>query len=127
MLSHYGRENATANIEYCGQAHKSWARGDNEVVQNLVGNGFVKCAFVAIRPDIQLQALEFDAFAIGNVIKVQGGKIGLAGFRAKAGELGNLHANQKVPFRVRICESFQACFNFARHLFVQRRSARIAA
>ena len=125
MLGDDGSKNAAAHIELGDQAHESGLRGSDEVVENLICYRFVKCAFVAVRPDIQLQALELDTFAIGNVVKVQGGKIGLTGFWAKAGELGNLHADQKIPFRVRVRESFQSRFRFARHLIVKSRSARI--
>ena len=102
MLSDDGRENATAHIKPGDQAHESWPRGGDQVIQNLIGNRFVKSSFVAIRPDVQLQAFEFDTFAISYVVKIQGGKIGLTGFGTKAGELGNLHADQKISFRIRI-------------------------
>ena len=116
MLSNDGRENAPAHVELGGQAHESWSRSSDQIIENLIRNRLVKRTLVTVRPDIQLEALEFYAFAIGNIIEVQSGKIGLTGFGTKAGELGNLHADQKVPFRMRVRERFQSCFRFARHL-----------
>lgn len=115
MLSNDGRENAPAHVELGGQAHESWSRSSDQIIENLIRNRLVKRTLVTVRPDIQLEALEFYAFAIGNIIKVQSGKIGLTGFGTKTGEFGNLHTNQKIPFRMRVLERFQGYFRFARH------------
>ena len=127
MLCHDACEYASTNIEHCGQAHESRLRSGNKVVKNLICHRFVERAFVTVRPDVQLQAFEFDALAIGNVIKVQGRKIGLPRFWAQAGEFRYLHTDQEVPFRVRIGKRFQSFVGFARHLSVNSRSAKIPA
>jgi len=47
----------------------------------------LEMAFVAERPHIQLEAFQFDAFLIRDVVEDQRGEVGLAGLGARAGEL----------------------------------------
>ena len=42
----------------------------HEVVEDAIGDRFVESAFVAVRPDVELQRLQLDARGIGNVLEV---------------------------------------------------------
>jgi hypothetical protein len=67
-----------------------------------------EAAFVAERPDVQLEALEFDAGLFRDVVENQRGEVGLAGFRAQAGEFGNFHVDHgNRGARRRIGEGFE--------------------
>ena len=100
-------ENAAANKKFGRQTHIAWFEGFDQVIKNLVGHGFVEAAFVTERPDVQLEALEFDAGFFGDVVENQGGKIRLAGFGAQAGEFRDFHVDVKIAMRCRIGESFE--------------------
>ncbi len=54
----------------------------------MVGHGFVKCPFIAIRPYVELEALELDADLVRNVVESKGGEIRLPGLGAQAGNFG---------------------------------------
>ena len=117
MFRNHAGKDAAANIEFCGQAHESGLRGRNKVIKNAVGHGLMESTLVAIGPDIQFEAFELDAPLVCDVIEVERGKIRLAGLRAQAGKLRNLHANQKIALRIRIREGFETGVGFLRHLF----------
>lgn len=127
MLGDYACEDATANVELCREAHEPGACNGYKIIQNLVCHCLMKRAFVAVRPDIQLQAFQFDAFAICYVIEIQGCEIGLAGFGAQASEFRDLHANQEIPAGVRVWKSLQHFIYCAWHLSVNCLSAKIPA
>src|SRR6202011_2999250 len=80
MFGHDGGVNAAPDVEFGGQAQEPGSRRRDEILQYLVGYGFVECAAVAVRPDIQLQSLEFHAACVRDVLEFQGGKIRLSGF-----------------------------------------------
>jgi len=52
-------ENAAAHIELGGQAHEAGIGGAHQVVEDAVGDVFVEMPFLAERPDVELQALQF--------------------------------------------------------------------
>jgi len=110
-------EDAAAHVESGRQAHKPGFRGRDKVVKDAVGHSLVECALVAVGPDVQFEALEFDTAAVSNVIEVQGSEIRLTGLRTQAGKLRNLHSDQKIPFRIRIGEGFESGVGILRHLF----------
>src|SRR5690606_18080186 len=57
---------------------------------------FVIGAFVAVGPDIELEAFQLHAFPVRDVVQIQDREIRLAGHRAQAGELRNFHMNQEI-------------------------------
>jgi hypothetical protein len=89
--------------------------GLDQVVQDSIGHGFVEAAFVAERPHVHLQALQFDAVLFRHIVENQGGEVRLAGFRAQAGKFGNLHVDVEIPARRRIGEGFKGFFRLAGH------------
>src|SRR5438477_8292371 len=70
----------------------------NQIVGDAVGDRLVKCALIAIRPEVQLQRLELDAFFIGNVADADRGEVRLPGHRADAGELRRFEVDLVVAF-----------------------------
>ena len=53
--------------------------------------------FIAIRPEVEFQCFQFDTVLCWHVFKPDGGKVGLSGFGAEAGELGGFDPNNIVP------------------------------
>ena len=47
-----------------------------EVVEHAVGHRLVERAFVAVRPDVELEALQLDTSSVGDVIEVSVAKSG---------------------------------------------------
>jgi len=74
--------------------------------------------------DIELQRLQFYAPGVRNVLKIQGRKIRLSGFRAQAGKFGNIDPNHIIPCRARVVENLEPiagivisiCLDFFAHL-----------
>src|SRR5216684_2062564 len=67
--------------------------GSHEIIQDAVGDRFVKSALVSIRREIKLERFAFDAKAIRHVVDVDPGEIGLAGYGTKAGEIVRLETD----------------------------------
>ena len=67
----------------------------------------MKGALVAIRPEIELERLEFEIGPIGDVVERERGEVGLTGEGAQAGEFGRLDVNDVVAFRGGVCEGLE--------------------
>ncbi len=100
-------ENATAHIKLGGQAHEARFGRLDQIIQDAIGDVFVKVAFLTKSPNVQFQAFEFDAGFVGNVIQIQGREIGLAGFGAQTSELGDFHMDVKIALGLGIGKGFQ--------------------
>ncbi len=96
----------TADIEACCKPKETRMGGRRDVVCDLVRHSLVKRAAIPERPDIQLQGFQLDAEPVCDIFELQGGEIRLAGFRAQAGELRNLHPDGVVPLGRGIRKSF---------------------
>src|SRR5262245_6106747 len=72
--------------------HLDPARGRHrhEVVEDAVGHVLVESALVAVRPDVELDALELHELLVRHVADADGREVGLARLGAEAGELGDL-------------------------------------
>ena len=93
MLGHDGREDPAAHVEARGQAHEARRGRRRKIVEDAVGHRFVEGALVAVRPDVELQALQLDAATVRNVVEQQRGEVRLARLRTETGELRDLHVN----------------------------------
>ena len=91
-----------ADVEPRGQAQEARMRGRRNVIGDLVRHRLVKRAAIAERPDVQLQGFQLHAQPVGDIFELQRREIRLAGFRAQAGELRNLHADGVVALGRRI-------------------------
>ncbi len=107
VLRHHVGVDAAAHVPLGGDAGEAWLGGFDDVVQDVVGDFFVEGAFVAEAPHVHLQALEFDAEFVGHYVDGEGGKVGLAGQRAMAGELGNLKLDDVVAMRAGVGEDVE--------------------
>src|SRR5689334_5425902 len=96
MFCHNIGKYAATYIKPGGQAHESWLGSCYQVIEDAVGDGFVKTAFIPERPDIQLEALEFHAFLVRDIVQGEHGKIRLTSFRAQACEFGDFHVDMKI-------------------------------
>jgi hypothetical protein len=83
----------TAHHEVALDRQAARLRRGDEVVDDLVGDGLVERALVAVRPQVELQALELDAQLIRHVADAQRGEVRLARARAQARELRALEAD----------------------------------
>ena len=107
MLGHNRGENSTADVESGCQPHEAGPCSRNQVVKDPIGHRLMKCALVAIGPDIQFQAFQLDAFPIGDVVEKKRGEVGLPRFGAKAGEFRYLHVDQEIAPGIRVGKRFQ--------------------
>ena len=103
-------KNAAAHIKPRCQPHKAWLHGFGKVVEDAIGHRLVKRSLIAVRPDIEFQAFQFDAFAVRHVIQIQGREIRLTGFRTQAGKLRYFHVNPIVARRLRIWKRVKVFF-----------------
>lgn len=118
MLRNNIGEDAPPHVKFGGEPQVSGFHGLNQVIDDAIGYRLMECTLVAERPDIELEAFKLDAFLVGNVIKNQGSKIRLPGFRTQTGELRNFHVNMVIPRRRGVGESFQVFGGAARHSLI---------
>ena len=74
--------NATPNKKVTFYGHDPRVEELNEIIENVVGDLFVKVPFVSERPKIELQALELHAPLVWRIANPDGGEVWLAGFGA---------------------------------------------
>jgi len=107
MFHRYCFRNSTTSIESSFEFHPAWGECADQVVEDDVGDVFIKDAFVAIALQIEFQALEFDAFFGGDVGEGQGSEVGLAGLGADRGELGADDLDLVIPLRELVVEGLE--------------------
>jgi hypothetical protein len=71
----------------------------HEIVQNAVRDGFVEGALVPVRGEIKFERLALDAQAVGHVVDIDPGKIGLASDRTNGSEIVRLKMNPVISAR----------------------------
>ena len=120
VFGDYVGEDAAAHVKLGGEAHEARLGGGDQVVEDAVGDIFVKMSLVAERPHVELEAFQFDALRIGDVVQRQRGEIRLSGFGTKTGEFRYLHVDVVVASRSGIGEGFQYFAWFCRHLSCPR-------
>ncbi len=108
-------EDPAAHKELGGQAHEARFGGFDQIVKNAIGHCLMEAALVAERPDVKLEALEFDAGFFRNIVENQRGEVRLAGLRAQAGEFRDLHVDLEVALRRRVGESFEGLGGLGGH------------
>jgi uncharacterized repeat protein (TIGR01451 family) len=115
VFGHHIGEDAAAHVELGGQPHEARIGGPHQIVEDAVGDVLVEVAFLAERPHVQLEALQFDAALVRDVVQIQGGEVRLAGLRAQAGEFGDFHVDVVIPIRLGVVEGFQGFAWLAGH------------
>ncbi len=107
MLGRHGREDPAAHVPLRRQAHEARGNGLDQIVQDGIGHRLVKRAFVAIRPHVKLQAFQLDIALVGHEVEHHRREVRLAGQRAQARELRDLHSHPVIALRRRVGESFE--------------------
>jgi hypothetical protein len=107
MLRNHCRKDTASYVKLGGKSKVSRLEGGNQVIHNAVGYGLMECAFVTVRPDVELEAFKLYAFFFRDVIENQRGEIRLPGFWAQAGELRDFHMDEVIPAWGRVREYFQ--------------------
>src|SRR5262249_60643779 len=82
-------------------------RHRHEVVEDAVRHVLVEGALVAIRPDVELDALELHQTLVRHVAHADGREVGLPRLGAEAGELGDLEGDLVVAIRMRVGHHLQ--------------------
>ena len=107
VLDHHVGVDAAAHVPARGDADEARRDRLDDVVEHGVGHLLVERAFVAVAPEVQLQALQLDAQLVGHDVDREVREVRLPGQRAQAGELGQLEADQVVALRRRVREDLQ--------------------
>jgi len=82
-------------------------KGGYEIVEQAVGEMFVKGAFVAEGPQVELERLGLHDFLVGHITDVDLSKIGLPRLGAETGKFGCAQFHHIVAFRVAVGKGFQ--------------------
>jgi len=78
-----------------------------EVFHDDVHAVLMKSPVITEAEEIQLQALAFDQLLIGNISQVDGSKVRLTGYGAKAGKFGTIEFDHRIVLRMLVIEAFQ--------------------
>ena len=78
MLGHHVGVDAAAHIPLRGHADEARRDRLDDVVEHRVGDLLVERAFVAVAPEVQLQALQLDAEFVGHDVDAEVREVGLA-------------------------------------------------
>src|SRR5271154_248151 len=96
---------ATTYIKLCNKPHETRFSRFDQIVEYTVSHRFMKCALIAVRPDIKFQAFQLDAIAVGHIVKIERCKIRLTGFRTETGKFRYFHVNPIITGGCRIRKS----------------------
>jgi len=107
MFGHDSGVDSSAHVELGRQARESGTHAGCQIVQDLVGNGFVEGAGVPIRPDIEFERFQLDTEGIWHIIEGQRREIRLPGLGAQAGEFRDANSDRVVAQGIRIREEFE--------------------
>jgi hypothetical protein len=110
--------NSAADVEIADHRHFTRTARGNQIIENLVDDGFVESASIAKRPEIEFQRFQFDTELVGDVFDFDCGEIGLAGARAYTGEFRTLHMDLIIALWPRIRKRLQLCARSSRHPFI---------
>jgi len=115
MVCHNGREDTAPDIPACRESHVPGSAGLDQVIEDAIGDGFMKGALVAVGPHVHLEGLEFDVFEVRDVIDCEMGKVWLASQGAQAGEFRDLDVNVIVPSGLGIVKGLEFFGRLTRH------------
>src|SRR5512137_616937 len=89
---------AAPDIESALDDQRTRRQSGDQIVQNKVGDGFVKMALVAKRPQVQFEALELHTKFVRKINNSQGREIWLAGQWADTSEFVGFKLDLVVAF-----------------------------
>ena len=107
MLGEDHGPDPAADQEITFDAHPLGLRGGHEIIQDLVGHGFVKGAAVPVAPEVELQGFRFDADLVWLVADGDMREVRLAGHGAEAGEFLGAEDHFEGPPRPRALKSVE--------------------
>ena len=96
MLSIHSNTYTAADIECPCHLAPVRVYGFHKIIENNICDMFMKVALVAKRPEIELERFRFHDFLVGDILYANGGKIGLTGDGADAGELAGIKCNEII-------------------------------
>jgi hypothetical protein len=102
------QRDSAARGELCGDDCLARRTGFHEIVQYAVCDRFVERALVPVRSEIKFQGLAFDAEAVGHVIDVDPGEIGLARDWTNGSEIVGFKMNLIIALRSWIWKSLES-------------------
>jgi hypothetical protein len=107
VLCFYGDSDPTSHIE--GSPHPTPMRleGLNQVIEDGIGNVFMKHALVAVRPQIQFEGFGFEDFLVGDVLDGDRCEVWLLGCGAYTSKLVRFQTHYVSAPRVMVWKSFQ--------------------
>lgn len=85
-----------AHVESALHDHLAGRNGGDEVIQDEIGDRFVKMALVPESPEIEFEGLEFDAKFMGHIVHPYRREVWLSCFRTHTGELRALEIDLVV-------------------------------
>ena len=107
ITSFYDSLDVSANVEVAFNLHAQGIACLNEIFENDVDNVFVKNLHLSKRIDVQLQAFEFDATLVWDVLQSNSCEIREIGKGTDGRELGNLKIYFDFATREFVSESVQ--------------------
>ena len=105
------RMKSSAGSKVGGYAQKAWFQNARKIVENLIRQPFVKDALVAVRLEIELQALELDAELVRDIFERDRAVVRLTRLRTEGRKLRTYVRYEIIAARIRVVEAFQ---NFGR-------------
>ena len=104
-LDNYICGDATSGTELCCKLNPLGIEYGYEIIENGVGDVFIKDPIVAEALQIHLKTFQFDAFLGGDIVERQFSKIRLACFRAYRSEFGANNFDFVITVWKPICKS----------------------
>src|SRR5581483_11716542 len=92
------RFDSAANIEIALDFDEARIERANEIVGDAIRDRLVKRALIAIRPEIQLERFQLDAFLIGNVANANRREVRLPRHRTDARKLRRFEVDLVIAF-----------------------------
>src|SRR6185503_1967143 len=77
----HNRLDVSANVEVSFNLNAQRVTGPDKILENHVDDVFMKDLHLSKRIDVELQALQFNASLIRNILQANGGEIGKIGKR----------------------------------------------
>ena len=93
--------------EHAGDSGLARGAGGDNVVKDVVDDGLMEGAVVAVGEKVELERLAFDAALVGDIADRDVTEVGLTRDRADGGELGAVEGDPVVTPRVRILKCLE--------------------
>lgn len=109
------RRNATPDVETGFNCHLLGLDNRDEIIEDLVGNGFVEVTFIPVGPEVELEGLQLDNRRARPVADRNCGEVRLPRTGTEAGEFRTDHGCLVVPLWIRVRNRFELAAWFSTH------------